>query len=87
MSKQVQIPTTLFLKLCEYLETADDERGTYLHQELSTKLDKIIAHEYFTRYKKSIAPEDREKYRQIYLDTKGIPKSYRSETEIPYNKL
>ena len=87
MNKQVQIPTALFLKLCEYLETAEDERGTSLHQELSSKLDKIVSHEYFSKYKKSIAPEDREKYRKMYLDTKGIPKYFRSETETPYSKL
>lgn len=87
MSKQVQIPTTLFLKLCEYLENAEDEIGTYLHQELSIKLDKLIEHEYFTRYKCTIAPKEREQYRQKYLDTKGIPQSYRSEKETPYSKL
>ena len=87
MNEQIKIPTALFLKLCEYLQYAEDSRGTYLFQELSNKLDKLISHEYFSQYKKSIAPEDREKYRKMYLDTKGVPKSFRTETETPYSKI
>ena len=87
MNRQVQIPTALFLKLCEYFENAEDERGTYLHRELSIKLDKLIEREYFTRYKCTISPEEREQYRQKYLDARGVPKSFRSKTEVPYDRL
>ena len=52
-----------------------------IRKALETKLDKIIARELFTKYKRSPSGEEREAARKAYLDHKGILKDWRTDEE------
>lgn len=80
--KSIQIDFSLFCDLVEYFFNDGDE---YLAQDiqkaLERKIDKIIAHQKFSEYKKAPQGEERERLRQEYLDHIGMFKSYRTDTE------
>lgn len=84
MSRQIQIDLDLFLDLCDYFEgeyqgkefLADDIR-----KRLDDKLDKMIARELYSRYKRSPSGAEREAARQAYLDHRGILADYRTDRE------
>ena len=77
--KQIQIPELLYIKLCQYflLEQQGTELEESIIQGLNNKLDRYIDHEYYTKSKTAPTEEEREKFRQEYLNRKGIPQSFR----------
>lgn len=82
MAKNVQITAELWNLLIEYFFTEEDEDQLILIEreichELNSKIDKLIAREYYTRYKSDPSPDVREHARQKYLDHKGIPEDFR----------
>ena len=84
--KYVQITYDLFKDIYIYfaeIATLDADSRPILY-ELNQKLDKLIAHEYFTKYKKALTKEQRELYRIKYLDLKCVPSDFISEVEVPY---
>lgn len=86
MSRQVQIDFTLFADLCNYFFIGSEFRGegwlaNDIRKELETKLDKMIARELFTKYKRSPTGAEREQARQEYLNHRGVPSSYRTDEE------
>ena len=48
-----------------------------LYSLLDSKLNKLIEHDLYSKYKTAPTPEQREKARQEYLDRKNIPASFR----------
>ena len=48
-----------------------------LYSLLDSKLNKLIEHDLYSKYKTAPTPEQREKARQEYLDRKNIPSSFR----------
>ena len=44
---------------------------------LEQKLEAMVRHELYAKYKTALTPEEREAARQRYLDERGIPQSYR----------
>ncbi len=58
-----------------------DSFADEIRKQLTEKLDKIINRELFSRYKRSPMPSEREKWRQAYLDRKGVFESFRTPSE------
>lgn len=82
MPKNVQIPTDLFFDLCDYFfKEQEDSLADDIRAELNLKIDKLINHELFSRYKTAPTGAEREKARQEYLDRRGIPGSFRTDQE------
>lgn len=48
-----------------------------LHRILDEKLNKLVEHELYTKYKTAPTEEEREKARQEFLDKKGIHQDFR----------
>ena len=87
MNKSVQIPLVLFHKLYKYLINAGDEQAEMLLTEMNKKLDALVDHERFTKYKRSVNSVEREALRKQYLEEKGILPAFRTETEVPYQEM
>lgn len=88
MSKQIQIDLDLFRDLLDYFEIGGEYAGAEflaqdIRKQLDSKLDKIISRELFTKYKRAPTGAEREAARRAYLDHKGVPRSYRTDTECP----
>lgn len=75
--KQSKIPETLLYKLFRYFLCDDDSVYDDIKKELESKLDKMLAHELYTRSKTADTDEEREKARQQYLDMVGMHKDFR----------
>ena len=56
---------------------AKNTMGTKLPRKLEQKLDSLVRHELYAKYKTAPTQEDREKARQEYLDKRGVPDSFR----------
>jgi len=89
MQKNVQIDAKLFIALLDYFN--DPDNNAYMvddiQKKLDDKLDKLINHELFTKYKRASTPTEREEARKEYLKQRGISKDFVSEHEISYDKL
>lgn len=80
--KSIQIDFDLFLDLVEYFFNDGDEYlANDIQKALESKIDRIIAHQKFSQYKRAPQGEERERLRQEYLDHIGMFKSYRTDTE------
>ena len=52
----------------------------------SGKLEAMVRHEWYAKYKTAPTPEEREAARQRYLDERGVPQSFRWTTS-PWEKM
>ena len=75
--KNVQIPYALFVALVEYHLGYDDEYEDEIRQGLEQKLDSLVRHELYAKYKTAPTQEERENARQEYLEKRGVPDSFR----------
>lgn len=78
--KNVQIPYDLFVALLQYHLMMDDDYADEIRYGLEQKLEAVVRHEWYAKYKTAPTPEEREEARQRYLDERGIPQSYRWTT-------
>lgn len=76
-NKNVQIPYELFFQLLQYHLMDMDENEEKIKEELEKKLNSLVERELYSRYKTAPTEEEKEKYRQEYLDRRGIPKDFR----------
>lgn len=84
MTKQIQINKELFDDLIDYFWSEDFPRGWLaddIRRKLNSKLDKMLARELFSKYKRLPTGEEREQARKAYLDHKGISSSFRTDSE------
>ena len=84
MAKQIQIDKELFDDLIDYFWSEDFPEGWLADEirgKLKAKLDKMLARELFSQYKRSPTGAEREQARKVYLDHKGISASFRTDTE------
>ena len=58
----------------------DDDYEDEIRYGLEQKLEAMVRHELYAKYKTALTPEEREEARQRYLDKRGIPQSYRWTT-------
>jgi hypothetical protein len=77
MRKNVQLPYDLFFALIQYHLMMDDDYEEEIRQGLEQKLDALVRHELYEKYKTAPTEEEREKARQEYLDRRGVPDSFR----------
>ena len=75
--KNVQIPYELFMMLLRYHLVEDDTCLEEIRQGLEKKLDSLVQHELYGKFKTASTQEQREKARQEYLDRRGVPDSFR----------
>ena len=75
--KNVQIPYDLFVALVEYHLGYDDEYEDEVRQGLEQKLDSLVLHELYAKYKTAPTQEEREKAKQEYLEKRGVPDGFR----------
>lgn len=84
MPKNIQIPSDLFFDLCDYFlddQNDDDQLAADISAALNDKLNKIINHDLFSRYKRTPTGAERERLRQTYLNRRGISDSFRTDQE------
>lgn len=84
MANQIQIDKELFDDLIDYFWSEDLPTGWLADEirgKLTSKLDKMLARELFSQYKRSPTGAEREQARKAYLDHKGITASFRTDTE------
>ncbi|MFR7596196.1 MAG: complexin-2 [Acutalibacteraceae bacterium] len=75
--KNVQIPYDLFVALLQYHLVMDDDYAEDIQRGLEQRLDAMVRHELYAKYKTAPTEEEREQARQEYLDRRGVPKSFR----------
>lgn len=75
--KNVQIPYELFVLLLRYHLVEDDACLNEIRQGLEQKLDSLVRQELYAKYKTAPTQEEREKARREYLDSRGVPDSFR----------
>ena len=75
--KNVQIPYELFVSLLRYHLMEDDDCLNEIRQGLEQKLDALVRHELYTKYKTAPSAEKREQARQAYLDRRGVFPDFR----------
>lgn len=78
--KTVQISEELFMDLCRVIlgGVDDPETVSRASRGLHDKLDRMVARDlYSTMHDPLKSPQEREKARQDYLDSRGIPNSFR----------
>lgn len=61
----------------DYFVNDNHEHYYKIQSLVSDKFEKLLQHEYYTQYKTNPNPEEKEKYRQKYLDAKLIGEDWR----------
>jgi len=74
MKKSVQISYDLFIDLIKLhlFESEDSDLWRRISEGLNAKLDSLVMHELYEKYKTAPSEEEREKARQEYLDRRGV---------------
>lgn len=75
--KNVQISYELFLMLVKYHLGGEDICSQDIEVELNRKIEAIIAHNTYTKYKTADTKEEQDKARIEYLDLKSYHKDFR----------
>ena len=78
--RQVQIPENLMAKLISYfliLDQPTEELHEAIVKQLDQKVDSLINHDLYTKYKTGATEQEREKARKEYLDRIGIHPDWR----------
>ncbi len=76
-NRNVQIPYELFLQLLQYFLMDNYDGEEKIRLGLEQKLDATVNREMYSKFKTAPTEEEREKFRQEYLDRKGIQESFR----------
>ena len=77
MPRNVQIPYELFIELIRFhlFDLYEDEKK--IRTGLERKLKAMSDRQLYSEYKTAETESEREAARQKYLDSRGIPESYR----------
>ena len=76
-NRNVQIPYELFLQLLQYFLMDNYDGEEKIRLGLEKKLDARVNREMYSKSKTTPTEEEREKFRQEYLDRKGVQESFR----------
>ena len=76
-NKNVQIPYELFLQLLQYFLMDNYDGEEKIRFGLEQKLDAMVNREMCSKFRTAPTEEEREKFRQEYLDRQGIPENFR----------
>lgn len=79
MKKNVQISYELFIDLVyvHLLDCDDADIRKRIERGLNAKVESMVAHELYEKYKTAPTEDEREKARLEYLDRRGIHKDFR----------
>ena len=77
MKRTVQVPYELFVALIKFHLLQDDDYADEIQTGLEQKLDALVRHELYAKYKTAPTEEKREEARLEYLDQRGVPESFR----------
>ena len=75
--RRLQIPYELFVSLLRYHLMEEDDCLNEIRQGVERKLDSLVRHELYAKYKTAPTREEREKARREYLEKRGVPDSFR----------
>lgn len=75
--RNVQVPYELFVALLRYHLMSDGDYTDEICKGLEQKLDSLVRHELYAKYKTAPTAEERETARKEYLDRKGVLDSFR----------
>lgn len=77
--KSIQIPEKLFLEIAQYflLEKHETALEKNIIKGLSDKIEAMIRHDLYSKYKTAPTPEQQEQARMEYLDKIGMLQSFR----------
>lgn len=75
--KNVMIPEELFGKIIKYHLLDQEQEADDIRKGLEKKLDAMVNREVYSKFKTAPTEEEREKFRQEYLDRKGMQESFR----------
>ena len=75
--KNVSIPYELFSYLVDYHLNGEDYLEEEIRDGIEEKLEAMQRRELYSRYKTAPDKAQREEARQEYLDSRGVPASYR----------
>lgn len=79
-NKQIQIPEALFTQMCAYFlmpEFQTEQNVEAIKRGINAKLDRMVEHDLYTKYKTAPTAEQKEQARKEYLDRKGISDAFR----------
>ncbi len=65
------------MELLRYHLLEDTSSAGEIRRGLEKKLDSMVRHELYAKYKTAPTEEEREKARKEYLDKRGVPDSFR----------
>ncbi len=75
--KNVMIPEELFGKIIKYHLLDREQEADDIRKGLEKKLDAMVNREVYSKFKTAPTEEERKKFRQEYLDRKGMQESFR----------
>ena len=75
--KNVMVPEELFGKLLKYHLLDQKQEEDDIRKGLEKKLDAMVSREVYSKFKTAPTEEEREKFRQEYLNRKGMHGSFR----------
>ncbi|MDO4976818.1 MAG: complexin-2 [Eubacteriales bacterium] len=75
--KNVQLSFELFAALVKFHLLQDASYENEIKEGLEKKLDALVNHELYARYKTAPTAEEKEKARLEYLDKRGIQEEFR----------
>ena len=67
----------LFGKIIKYHLLDQEQEADDIRKGLEKKLDAMVNREVYSKFKTAPTEEEREKFRQEYLDRKGMQESFR----------
>ena len=76
-NRNIQIPYELFFQLLQYFLMDNYDGEEIILFGLEKKLDAMVNREVYSKSKTAPTEEEREKFRQEYLDRKGMQESFR----------
>ena len=65
------------MQLLRFHLMEDTDCETEIKQELEKKLDKMVMHDLYGKFKTAPTEEEREQARKEYLDKRGVPEKFR----------
>lgn len=77
MRKNVQITEDMFKKLVMFFLMGETNTSHEIEAYLEDKLDRLVMHDLYSRYKTDPSGDERRKAIDRYLDKKGVPDSFR----------
>ena len=75
--KNVQISQELFFDLVRFHLLEMEELSPEIKKGLEAKMEAMLKHELYTKYKTALTEEELEKARKEYLDRVGIHRDFR----------